>query len=234
MRKQLENQLRELQNEVVKMGRMVEQQLQLVLKALETSDTTLAAEVVQTDAAVNAQRFLIEEKCVELIATQQPAARDLRAIVAVMNMIVDIERMGDQAKAIAKGITKAAEHPKGEPKGESKGAHWNEIKQMGELAGAMLNQVLTAYVEQNPGIVEIIAKQDRELHDLYSRLFSHVIENMAETKKQKRVIEAYGILRTAQELERVGERVTNIAERIKYIATGRLQEINAETDHHAP
>src|SRR4051794_55682 len=95
MRKQLENKLQELQNEILNMGRMVEKQVQLALKALETVDKGLSHEVIQADAAVNAQRFLIEEKCVELIATQQPAARDLRAIVAVMNMIVDLERMGD-------------------------------------------------------------------------------------------------------------------------------------------
>jgi phosphate transport system protein len=222
MRQQLENKLHELRNEILKMGHMVEKQLQLALKALETVDKGLSHEVIHADAVVNAQRFLIEEKCVELIATQQPTARDLRAIVAVMNMIVDFERIGDQAKGIAKGVLRLAENPKG--------AQPTELKQMGEMIGVMLSQVLAAYLENTPILAEVIAKQDREVHNLYTRLFSHVIENMAETKKQKRVLEAYEILRAAQELERIADLATNIAERVIYIATGKLQEINVEPD----
>lgn len=222
MRKQFENQLHELQNEILKMGHMVEKQLQLALKALETVDKALAHEVIHADAAVNAQRFWIEEKCVELIATQQPAARDLRAIVAVMNMIVDLERMGDEAKEIAGGVLRLAENPKG--------SQPSEIKQMGEMVGSILSQVLAAYVENTAMFTEAIGKQNREVHDLYSHLFSHVIENMAETKKRKRVLEAYEILRAAQKLERIGDLAINIAERVIYVVTGKLQEIQVEPD----
>ena len=224
MRKQLENKLQELQNEILNMGRMVEKQVQLALKALETVDKGLSHEVIQADAAVNAQRFLIEEKCVELIATQQPAARDLRAIVAVMNMIVDLERMGDEAKEIAEGVLRLAENPKASLP--------TEFKQMGEMVGVMLSQVLGAYAENRAILAEVIAKQDREVHDVYIRLFSHIIENMTETKKRKRVLEAYELLRAAQKLERVGELATNIAERVIYVATGKLEEIGLEPDEH--
>ena len=79
-------------------------------------------------------------------------------------------------------------------------------------------------------MAEVIAKQDREVHNLYTRLFSHVIENMAETKKRKRVLEAYEILRAAQKLERIGDLATNIAERVIYVDTGKMQEINVEPD----
>ena len=224
MRKQFENKLHELQNEILKMGHMVEKQLQLALKALETVDKGLAHQVIHADAAVNAQRFFIEEKCVELIATQQPAARDLRAIVAVMNMIVDLERMGDEAKEIAGGVLRLAEHPKG--------SQPTELKQIGEMVGALLSQVLAAYVENTALLAEVIGKQNRDVHDLYSRLFSHIIENMAETKKRKRVLEAYEILRAAQKLERIGDLATNIAERVIYVATGKLQEIHVEPDEN--
>ena len=224
MRKQLENKLQELQNEILQMGHMVEKQLQLALKALETVDKGLSHDVIQGDAAVNAQRFLIDEQSVELIATQQPAARDLRAIVAVMNMIVDLERMGDEAKEIAEGVLRLAENPKGSPP--------NQLKQMGEIVSVMLSQILGAYAENRAILAEVIAKQDREVHDVYIRLFSHIIENMTETKKRKRVLEAYELLRAAQKLERVGELATNIAERVIYVATGKLEEIGLEPDEH--
>jgi phosphate transport system protein len=222
MRLQFENKLHDLQNDILKMGQMVEKQLQLALKTLETMDKGLAHEVIHGDSAVNAQRFLIEEKCVELIATQQPAARDLRAIIAVMNMIVDLEQMGDQAKEIVRCVLQLPENPKG--------SQPTELKQMGEMVSVMLNQVLAAYHEKSTILAEVIAKQNRDVRDLYTRLFSHIIENMAETKKRKRVLEAYEILRAAQKLERIGDLATNIAERVIYVATGKMQEINVEPD----
>ena len=111
MRKQLELKLAELREEILEMGKMVEEELQMALRALETLDKKSARQVVEYDNTVNARRFAIEEKCVQLIATQQPAARDLRAIVAAMNMIVDLERMGDQAKGIAKVIPRLSKFP---------------------------------------------------------------------------------------------------------------------------
>ena len=222
MRLQFENKLHELQNDILKMGQMVEKQLQLALKTLETMDKEMSHEVIHADAAVNAQRFLIEERCVELIATQQPAARDLRAIIAVMNMIVDLEQIGDQAKEIVRCVLRLPEN--------LKGSQPTELKQMGEMIGVMLSQVLAAYMQNSAILAEVIAKQDREVHDSYTRLFSHIIENMAETKKRKRVLEAYEFLRAAQKLERIADLATNIAERVIYVATGRMQEINVEPD----
>ena len=224
MRKQFENKLQELQNEILKMGRMVERQLQLALQALETGDRALSHEVIHDDAAVNAQRFLIEEKCVELIATQQPAARDLRAIVAVMNMIVDLERMSDETKEIAGCALHLVDNLKGSPP--------TELNQMGERVSVLLGQVLGAYAENGAILAEVILEQNRDVHDVYIRLFSHIIEDMTETKKKKRVLEAYEILRAAQKLERIGELAANIAERVIYVATGKLQEINVETDEN--
>ena len=222
MRLQFENKLHELQNDVLKMGQMVEKQLQLALKTLEAADKGLAHEVIHSDSAVNTQRFLIEEKSVELIATQQPAARDLRAIIAVMNMIVDLEQVGDQAKEIVRCVLRLPEN--------SKAPQPPELKHMGEMVSAMLSQVLAAYHKNSTILAELIAKQDRDVRDLNTGLFSHIIENMAETKKRKRVLEAYEFLRAAQKLERIADLATNIAERVIYVATGRMQEINVEPD----
>src|SRR5512138_1501133 len=111
VRKQFESKLDELRDDILKLSNMVETELKQALRALETLDRDLAHQVVVSDSAVNAERFAIEEKCLEVIATQQPVARDLRVVVAVMNMIVDLERMGDQAKGIAKIVPHLTDHP---------------------------------------------------------------------------------------------------------------------------
>lgn len=222
MRKQFEAKLHELRDDILVMGKMVEDELQLALRALDKLDKSLARQVVDADSTVNAQRFAIEEKCVQLIATQQPAARDLRAIVAVMNMIVDLERMGDQAKGIAKVIPRLSDFPGGEQP--------PELTQMGEMVGTMLNQCMAAYEQNNVSLAELAAKQDDEVDRLYARFFSRIIDTMTETKKHKIVQASYETLRAGQELERFGDLATNIAERIIYIATGRIHEVNVEPD----
>lgn len=222
MRREYDIKLNQLKDEILQMGRMVEEELRMALKALDKLDKKLARQVVEFDASVNAQRFAIEEKCVQLIATQQPAARDLRSIVAVMNMIVDLERMGDQAKGIGKVIPRISEYPKGiQPP---------ELKQMGEIVGTMLTQCMTAYAQDNVQLAELTAQQDSEVDRLYARFFSRIIELMADTKKQEVVQTSYEILRAGQELERFGDLATNIAERIIYIATGKISEVNVEPD----
>ncbi len=225
MRKQFETKLNELRDEILQLGQMVEEELKLALQALESLDKKLARQVVNFDATVNARRFAIEEKCLQLIATQQPAARDLRAIVAVMNMIVDLERMGDQAKGIAKIILRVSGFPGGiQPP---------ELKQMGDMVGTMLSQCMAAYAQNNVSLAELTAKQDDEVDRLYARFFSRMIEMMADTKNPKVVQASYEILRAGQELERFGDLATNIAERVMFIATGRINEVNVEPDDTA-
>lgn len=218
MRRQFEIRLGELRDDILKMGRMVDEELKLALKALDTLDAALAHQVMEADAAVNAERFSIEGKCFELIATQQPTARDLRAIVAVINMIVDLERMGDQAKGIAKLVPRLAEHPK-QPQPP-------EMKQMRDLVSAMLTQSMAAYAQNSVDLAALVANQEDEVDSLYRSVFAQTMEGMAKTRKQKKVEAYYQVLRVAQELERFGDLATNIAERVIYIVTGKLHEVN--------
>jgi phosphate transport system protein len=222
MRSRFDSKLIELREDILRMGSMVESQLRLALQALEELDVDLGRQIVNTDAEVNALRFTIEDKCVELIATQQPAARDLRSIVAVMNMIVDLERMGDQAKGIAKIIPRLQEYPKL--------VHLPELKRMADIACQMLSQCMTAYAEGKTGLARLVAAQDDEVDSLYTRVFTQIMENMAESKKQKKIQASYDVLRIAQEIERFSDLATNVAERIIYIATGIVQEMNVEPD----
>jgi phosphate transport system protein len=217
MRRRFDDKLNEIRDDILRMGSIVEEELILALKALKKRDTDLAQQVIVTDGTVNELRFAIEGKCVELIATQQPAASDLRAIVAVMNMIVDLERMGDQAKGVAKLILALEEAP-------SKWARSEELQEMGQLVGSMLKQAMTAYATNNIELAGLIADQDDEVDNLYAQIHAQVMENMAETTKQKKVEASYDVLRAARELERFGDLATNVAERVIYIATGQSPE----------
>ena len=222
MRERFERKLTELRDEILKMGSMVDEELKLALDALAKLDVDLARQVYEADKAVNAKRFAIEEECFALIVTQQPAARDLRAIVAVMNMIVDLERMGDQAKGIAKVVPHMIQYP-----GQSQPA---ELKQMGDMVGVMLRQSMTAYAHHNVDLAKLVTKQDDEVDKLYARLFTQIMHQMAETGNPDRVEASYESLRAARELERYGDLATNIAERVIYIATGSLHEANVDPD----
>jgi phosphate transport system protein len=171
---------------------------------------------------VNATRIAIEEKCFALIVTQQPAAGDLRAIVAVMNMIVDLERMGDQAKGIAKVIPHIMEY------GSS--AQPPELWKMGEMVGAMLRDSLTAYAQGNIDLARLVVGRDDEVDRYYAQIFTRTMEQMATIQSPDKIEANYEILRTARELERYGDLATNVAERVIYLVTGSVHEMNVETD----
>lgn len=221
MRERFTRKLNELRDEILKMGSIVDQELKLALEALEKLDTNLAQQVYEIDQTVNDMRFNIEEECFTLIVTQQPAARDLRAIVAVMNMIVDLERMGDQAKGIAKVVNHITKHPKAQPP---------QLKQMGSIVGSMLQQVMTAYAHNNIDLAKTVTTRDDEVDGLYAELFTDIMKQMADTENPDKVESTYELLRAARELERFGDLATNVAERVIYIVTGDLYEANVDPD----
>lgn len=220
LRTHFERKLQELRDEILHMGRLVEEELRLALAAFVALDVEQGKAVAIADREVNKARFAIEEKCFALIVTQQPAARDLRAIITAMNIIVDLERMGDQAKGIAKTIPRLGEI--------SPQAPLAELQQMGDLVSKMLSQVLIAYAHTNTDLARIIARQDDEVDALYAQVFSRIMAQMAVTSSSEKVESAYELLRVARELERFGDLVTNVSERIIYQETGTLEEINVD------
>ena len=225
IRQRFERQLSELREDVLKMGSMVEEELGLAMDALETLNSARARQVFAFDNLINATRFDIEEKCFALIVTQQPAARDLRAIVTVMNMIIDLERMGDQAKGIAKVVPHMVKSPD-IPKPV-------ELKQMGALVSKMLNQTMTAYAHDNVDLAREVAKQDDEVDALYARVFTQIMMHMAEVRSSEQIEASYETLRAARELERFGDLATNVAERVIYMVTGKFEEMNIDRDDAA-
>lgn len=220
IRQRFEQQLEGLRTEVLKMGSMVESELNLAMTALETLNVDLAHQVFLADSEVNATRFAIEEKCFALIVTQQPAARDLRSVVTVMNMIIDLERMGDQAKGIAKVVPHMLQSPD-IPRP-------TELATMGRTVAKMLNQTMTAYVHDDVDLAREVAKQDDEVDALYAKIFANMMAHMAEMQSQEKIEATYETLRAARELERFGDLATNVAERVVYMVTGKIQEINVD------
>ena len=179
VRAHFDRKLSELRDSILLMGSRVEEELKIALDALSTLNTDKAKEVYAADRLVNKTRFEIEEACFALIVTQQPAARDLRTIMTAMNVIVDLERMGDQAKGIAKVVPHLLRHPTQERP--------LEIKQMGELVGRMLSQVMLAYAHNNVDLARVIARQDDEVDALYAQVFTKIMGQMAQAGSPDRV-----------------------------------------------
>lgn len=213
-RELFEQQLSEMRDGVTLMGSQVAEELQTALTALATQDQALAAQVPAMDRIVNQTRFDIEELCFTVIATQQPTARDLRLIFTVANMIVDLERMGDQAKGIAKLIPDLAVQPAP--------LIPVEIQQMGRLVSDILDQALRAHAEHEIALAEEAMGRDREVDALYASVFTKVMLMMVQADTPETARTAHNILRVGRELERFGDLASNIAERCVYLITGAM------------
>lgn len=219
-REKFEKDLEQLSNDILLMVNKVEEQLSLALASYERLDPSLTGLVVSLDREVNKLRFEIEERCLELIAMQQPAARDLRLIISALNMIVDIERMGDQAK----GVMKALQHIQ-QPALVQRPP---EIQQMGQLVLEMLRRSKQAYVNRDIQLAREIGETDNEVDKLYARAFTQIMYHMAGAADPAQIEAEYELLRIAREFERFGDLVTNIAERLIFLVTGSMSEINVD------
>lgn len=214
LRQQFRHTLDDLRDQIITMGSHVREQLRLAMKALETLDVDISRQVSDVDREVNRLRFEIEERCFVIIATEAPAASDLRLIFAATNMIVDLERMGDQAKGIAKGARKLKKEPTIHRPAE--------LQQMGTIVAAMLDDALRAYAETDTEVSRQIADRDDEVDALYANVFTQIMYMLAQTSDPGRVQITYNLLRVARELERFGDLVSNFAERSIYMTTGEL------------
>jgi phosphate transport system protein len=207
--------LRGIQNDVLAMGSMVEKAVSRSIEALKDRDLDKAQKVIADDLKVNKQRFNIEEKCVQLIATQQPMASDLRAIICVLNIITEIERIGDHAEGIAKIVIMIGDEPPLKP--------LIDIPRMAEKVNDMLHRSLDALINHNVDMAKQIVYEDNEVDDLYDQVFRELLTFMAEDPKT--ITRATRLIWVAHNLERSADRVTNICERVVYMVTGKMEEL---------
>jgi len=216
IRTEFHRKLRAIQDDVIAMGDMVMKAISRSVEALKERDMEAANLIITGDARINSKRFAIEDKCVQLIATQQPMAGDLRAIIGVLNIITEIERIGDHAGGIAKIVIMIGDEPPLKP--------LVDIPRMAELVNEMLRSSLDALLNKDAEAARAIAARDDEVDQLYDQVFRELLLFMIEDPKT--VTRATRLIWVAHNLERSADRVTNICERIVYMATGKLQEMD--------
>ncbi len=209
--------LREIQDDVLALGSMVGKATQRAVEALKNRDLTLARRVVADDKKINQKRFDIEEKCVQLIATQQPMASDLRIIVAVLNIITEMERIGDHAEGIARIAILNGDEPPLKP--------LIDIPRMAEQTVDMLRRTLDAFVNRDAAAARKISAEDDTIDQLYDQVFRELLTFMAEDPKT--ITRATRLIWVAHNLERSADRITNICERVVFVVTGKMEEIGA-------
>ncbi len=209
--------LRDIQDEILVMGSMVCKAISSSIDALKNRDLNLAEQVINEDRRINHKRFEIEEKCVELIATQQPMASDLRIILAVLNIVSEVERIGDYAEGIAKIAIMIGDEPPLKP--------LIDIPRMAEQTIDMLRRSLDAFVSRDAEAARKISAEDDTVDQLYDQVFRELLTFMAEDPKT--ITRATRLIWVAHNLERAADRVTNICERVVFVVTGKMEEIGA-------
>lgn len=214
-----EQQLVEIQEEMLLLATMVDSAIERGIAALKERDIELARRVISDDARINRKRYDIEERCLELIATQQPLASDLRAIVSVLYIIVDLERMADHAEGIAKVAVMLADEPPLKP--------YIDIPRMAEIARRMLMASLEAFKDRDPARARAVCNDDDEVDALYDQVYRELITDMVHDPKT--IERATHLTWVAHNLERIADRVTNICERVVYLVEGKISEMNVST-----
>jgi len=214
-RTSFERHLHELQDDVLILGSMVEKAIGRSIEALKKRDLDLARQVVAADSEIDLKRYEIEEKCTELIITQQPMASDLRVIIAVLYIIVDLERIADHAAGIAKIAIMIGDEPPLKP--------LIDIPRMAERAIDMLHRSLDAFIKHDADAARQISAEDDEVDSLYDQVFRELLVFMMEDPRT--VTRATRLIWVAHNLERTADRVTNICERVVFTVTGKIEEM---------
>jgi len=207
--------MREIQDDILAMGSMVSKAMLRSIEALKGRDLELAHQIIADDQKINNKRFEIEEKCIELIATQQPMASDLRVIVAVLNIIIEVERIGDYAAGISKIVIMIGDEPPLKP--------LIDIPRMADQDVDMLRRSLDAFVSRDAEAARKIIEEDDLVDNLYDQVFRELLVFMMEDPRT--VTRATRLIWVAHNLERAADRVTNICERVVFIVTGKMEEI---------
>ncbi len=206
IREHFEQCLRELHLDTMALGRHAIEQLSHAMDAFNKRNGGRAKQIAAADKEINRARFAIEERCIELIATQQPSAGDLRRIVAVMNVIVDLERVGDHAKNLTKTVPYLHKEPDV--------AIPQRLQAIFLQAHAQIRDAMYAYTNDDLHLARQVCGADEKLDQLYAQLYTEVITDASRAREHVEI--NYQFLRAARELERIGDRATNIAERIIY------------------
>lgn len=211
-RKKFHEQLNELQMEMLRMGSMVEKAISQSIHSLRLQDLRTAQSVLDKDDEIDALEEKIEEECFHLIMLQQPLARDLRTVGAILKTLTDLERLGDYANNIAEITLRIGTQPLIKP--------LVDIPKMAEKAEDMVQRSLDAFVERDVEAAKEVCRQDDEVDQMYTDLFDELEGLVSQGGDNRRVNQAIHLLFVARYLERIADHATNISERAIYMVTG--------------
>ena len=216
VRQVFQEQIRELLEDLLEMGQMVADSINSAIQALAKQDEDLAQWVIDYDDEINSIQYDIDEKCLVLIATQQPMAGDLRAILSVSNIAAELERIGDYSEGIARLALKLAGRPLLKP--------LIDIPRMAEEGRRMLMTALEAFARQDVGAARQVGMADDTVDALYDQVYRELLVYMMEDPRT--ITQATYLLWVAHNLERIADRTTNIAERVIFLESGRIVDLN--------
>ncbi len=207
--------LRQVEEDVLAMGNMVMKAIDRSIEAMKKRDLKLGHQIIADDAKINKQRFAIEDKCIALIAAQQPIESDLRMVVAVLNILTELERIGDYAAGIAKIVIMIGDEAPLKP--------LIDIPRMGEITRDMIDKSLRSFVTRNVELAMQVVSLDSVVDSLYDQVFRELLTiMMVDPKTTNR---ATRLIWIAHNLERAADRATNICERVVFTVTGKMEEI---------
>ena len=219
-RNTLDREIRLVQDETLLLGNLVEQAVLNSVETLKSRDAAAAKAIIRNDAAINDKRFAIENRILLLFATHSPMARDLRLLAAELELITELERIGDYAKGIAKVAVELAN--------QETRILIQEISNMADLAVSMVHRALEAFITEDLETARKIPIDDDQVDELYKRIYHEIIQSMVADPGS--IDRANQIVRVIHNLERTADRATNICERIIFIATGEMLELDSTDD----
>jgi len=219
-RETLDKQLKQLEDQVLILGSMVAEAVRGSVESLKLRDIESSKRISAYDQTINEKRYSIEQNCLTLIATQQPMARDLRTLAAILEIITELERIGDYAKGIARINIMMGKEPLVKP--------LIDIPRMAEIGLDMLDRALKAFVERDAKTARAIPAEDDQVDELYNQVYRELLTYMMADPTT--IDRANYLIWVAHNLERLADRVTNICERIVFVVTGEMIEIDQSND----
>jgi len=219
VRSVLDRMLNNMRNNILRLTSMVDAAIEQAMLALSTRDVSLAQSVIVNDKQINDLRYEIEEEAFRILATQQPAAGDLRAIIAAIHLAVELERIGDHAAGIARLVARL--------EGEENIDTLHKLPKMAKRARKMIQEAIQAYLDRDAERAQALFKRDAKIDNMYNKLFA---ETLAEMRDEHYVRRATFLLWAGHNLERMGDRATNIAERVIFMITGQFTETVDDLD----
>lgn len=215
----LDQELNQLKDNIIRLASAANSSIEKAMNALQTRSVAEAHSVIANDEAINQLRYTVEEQALLILATQAPAASDLRAVIAAIHLAVELERIGDHAVGIARLVERM--------EGEEEIDTFHKLPKMARRASEMMQQGIEAYIKHDPQLALNMIKRDDKLDRQYNKLFREALEEMKDDAYIRR---ATFLLWAGHSLERIGDRATNIAERVIFMCTGEFVETPTTLD----